>query len=175
MTPASLLLKVYYERLHERMTDRRSELLRRIDDLLARELQSQNFGDLDAEKVNAYREACEAFVDERLEMYNPIGIQYTFGSAPSRMAAELELQLNWYDARAEFDDLVTTARSLVADRVSDEALNSLAEELIRRVGAFPDRSIVWEYRADPARQKLPDYIVACGIEEIVGGCGLSSP
>jgi len=174
MTPASLLLKVYYERLHECMVERRFELLRRIDDLLARELKSKDLGDLDVEKVAAYREACEAFVDERLEMYNPIGVQYTFGVGPSRMAAELELQLNWYDARAEFDDLVATARVLVADGVPDEVLNSLAEELIRRVGAFPDRSIVGEYRADPTLQKLPDYIVACGIEEIIGRCGLSS-
>lgn len=167
MTPASLLLRVYYERLHERMAERRSELLRRIDDLLAEELQSQDFGDMDAEKVAAYREACEAFIDERLEMYNPIGVQYTFGNTPSRLAAELELQLNWYDARAEFEDLVSAARSLVAEGTSDEALGGIAGELISRAGAFPDRSIIAGYRAEPTLQKLPDYVVACGIERIV--------
>lgn len=169
MTPASLLLKVYYERLHERMEMRRSEILLRMDVLLAGEIESQGFGDMDDEKFAAYREACGAFVDERLEMYNPIGVQYTFGNSPSHLAAELELQLNWYDARPEFEELVATARSLVAEGASDDVLSSLAEELIRRTGAFPDRSIIVGYYAEPTLQKLPDYIVARGIEEIVCG------
>lgn len=169
MTPASLLLKVYYERLHERMAANRSRLLVRIDELLTDEIARRGFGGIDAEKLAAYREACEAFLDERLEMYNPIGIQYTFGDGPSPLAAELELQLNWYDSRTEFRDLVATARSLVAQGVSDETMSGLADELIRRAGAFPDRSIVTAYRAEPTRQKLPDYVVARGIEEVVCG------
>jgi len=169
MTPASLLLKVYYERLHERMEMRRSHLLLRIDELLAEEIAAQGFGEMDAEKFAAYREACEAFVDERLEMYNPIGVQYTFGPAPSALAAELEFQLNWYDSRAEFQDLVATAHSLAAEGISDEMMSDLAEELIHRAGAFPDRSIIAGYHAEPTLQKLPDYVVACGIEETVCG------
>lgn len=168
MTPASLLLRVYYEHLHERMEERRSELLRRIDDLLTEELKKEGV-DMDAEKVAAYREACEAFVEERLEMYNPIGVQYTFGSVPSHLAAALELQLNWYDARLEFEELVGMARSLTAGGPSDDRLSGLAEELIRRAGAFPDRSIITSYRKEPALLKLPDYLVARGIEEIVCG------
>ncbi len=167
MTPASLLLKVYYERLHERMAERRSQLLLRIDDLLADELTTRGFGVIDAEKTAAYREACEAFLDERLEMYNPIGVQYTFGNVPSHLAAELELQLNWYDSRDEFRDLLAAARSLAADGASDEALSDLAENLICRAGAFPNRSVIAGYRAEPTLQKLPDYVVARGIEEIV--------
>jgi hypothetical protein len=169
MSSASLLLKVYYERLHDRMEMRRSQLLLRVDELLADEIERRGPGDMDSEKFAAYREACEAFVDERLEMYNPIGVQYTFGDVPSPLAAELEFQLNWYDSRAEFQDLVAIARSLAAEGVSDDAMNDLADELIRRAGAFPDRSIVAAYRAEPTLQKLPDYIVACGIEEIICG------
>jgi len=167
MTSASLLLKVYYERLHDRMEACRSELLLRIDALLAEEIETQDFGDMDAEKVAAYHEASKAFVDERLEMYNPIGVQYTFGDAPSQLAAELEFQLNWYDSRVEFKDLVAEARSLVAEGAPDDALSSLAKELIRRVGAFPDRSIIAGYRAEPTLQKLADYVVARGIEDII--------
>lgn len=169
MTPASLLLKVYYERLHERMEMRRSQLLRRVDELLADEIERRGAGDMDAERFAAYREACEAFVDERLEMYNPIGVQYTFGDVPSHLAAELEFQLNWFDSRAEFQDLVAVARSLTVEGLSDDVMNDRADELIRRAGAFPDRSILAGYRAEPTLQKLPDYIVACGIEEIVCG------
>lgn len=169
MTPASLLLKVYYERLHERMEMRRSHLLLRVEELLADEIAAQGFDAMDAEKFSAYREACEAFVDERLEMYNPIGVQYTFGNVPSPLAAELEFQLNWYDSRAEFQNLVATAHSLAAEGVSDDTMTDLAEELIRRAGAFPDRSIITGYHAEPTLQKLPDYIVACGIEEILYG------
>ena len=85
------------------------------------------------------------------------------------MAAELEFELNWYNSRPEFADLVATARSLAGESVSDDMLETLAGELIGRAGAFPDRSIIQAYAAEPAMQKLPDYVVACVIEEIVCG------
>jgi len=169
VTGASILLKAYYERLHELMAPRRADLLSRIDELLSAEVAGRAFGDMDAEKLAAYREACVAFIDERLESYNPIGIQYTFGRPSSRMAAELEFELNWYDSRPEFARLVATARSLAAGSVSDDVLPDLADELIRQAGAFPDRSIIDAYHVDPTLQKLPDYIVARVIEETVCG------
>ena len=107
-------------------------------------------------------------------MYNPIGVQYTFDRPTSRQAMDLEFQLNWYDSRREFEDLVAVARSLVSDApddVSDEMLHGLADRLIHQAGAFPDRSIVAGYSAGPTLQKLPDYIVASAIEVVV--CGRS--
>jgi hypothetical protein len=169
MTSASVLLKAYYERLHELMAARRAEMLSRIGELLEVEVANRDFGEMDEDKLAAYREACIAFVDERQEAYNPIGIQYTFDRSTSRRAAELELQLNWYDSRGEFADLVAAARSLAAEMTSDEVLPDQVEELIRRAGAFPDLSILAAYHAEPALQKLPDYIVACAVEEIVCG------
>src|SRR5512139_2901188 len=135
MTPASLLLKAYYERLHDLMEKHRSRLLLRIDELLVQEIQSRGFGDVDGERLAAYREACVAFIDERLETYNPIGIQYMFGPAPSPLAAELEFELNWYNSRPEFADLVATARELAGADPPDEMLPDLADELIARAGA----------------------------------------
>lgn len=169
MTSASVLLNAYYERLHELMAARRAELLSRIDELLNTEVATLGLGDMDAEKLAAYREACVAFIDERQEAYNPIGIQYTFDRSTSRGAAELEFQLNWYDSRGEFADLVATARSLAAEAASDETLPNCVGALIRQAGAFPDRSIIAGYHAGPTLQKLPDFIVACVIEEIVCG------
>jgi hypothetical protein len=151
------------------MEVRRTDLLSRIDELLTAETARRDWRDLDPDKLAAYREACVAFIDERLESYNPIGIQYTFGCPSSRLAAELEFQLNWYNSRPEFAELVATAQSLAAEAESDKALPDLADELIQRAGAFPDRSIIDAYRPEPALQKLPDYIVACAIEEIVCG------
>jgi len=43
----------------------------------------------------------------------------------------------------------------------------LAAELITQVGAFPDKSIIAGYEAKPGLRKLPDYIVARAIEEII--------
>jgi hypothetical protein len=136
---------------------------------LPAEAAKQGFRDMDSSRRAAYREACIAFIDERLESYNPIGIQYTFDRVSSREAAELELQLNWYDSRSEFAELVAVARSLAAEAGSDEVLPDLADELIRRAGAFPDRSILAAYAEEPALQKLPDHLVARVIEEIVCG------
>jgi hypothetical protein len=166
---ASVILKAYYERLYELMEARRTSLLPRIDELLTAETARRDWRDLDGDKLAAYREACIAFIDERVESYNPIGIQYTFGSVPSKTAAELEFQLNWYNSRPEFAELVATARSLATGAESDEALPDLANELIQLAGAFPDRSIIDAYHPEPTRQKLPDYIVACVIEEVVCG------
>jgi hypothetical protein len=167
MTPASLLLKVYYERLYDRMEKRRSRLLQRMDGLLAAEIESRPFAVTDPERLAAYRETCIAFLDERLETYNPVGIQYTFGNAPSELASELEFQLDWYDSKPEFTGLVAIARNLAEDGISDDTRATCADELIRRAGAFPDRSIIDAYEAGPALLKLPDYVVARAIEEIV--------
>lgn len=165
-----LLLKAYYERLHERMAADRARLDAWIETTLPAEIERQGLGPMDGHQLQAYREACLAFVDERTEMYNPIGIQYTFDRPTSRQAMDLEFQLNWYDSRREFEDLVAAARSLVSDApddVSDEMLHELADRLIRQAGAFPDRSIVAGYAAGPTLQKLPDYIVASAIETVV--------
>lgn len=172
MSPAQLLLKAYYERLYERLEAMREALTSRMDELLLAEVAKQGFADMDADKLAAYRDACIAFIDERLETYNPIGIQYTFGRPSSRLAAELEFQLNWYNSRPEFAELVAMARSLAAGVASDDLLPEAVEELIRRAGAFPDRSIIEAYHAAPALQKLPDYIVACTMEEVI--CGRKS-
>jgi len=174
MSPASLLLKAYYERLYERMVDGRAQLLLRIDEMLSAEIERRRFPDMDEEKRTAYRDACEAFFDERLETYNPIGVQYTFGHVPSQLAAELEFQLDWYDSKGEFADLVAAARSLAGPDMADETIRHLAAELIGLVGAFPDRSIISGYRVAPALQKLPDYILACAIEEVICATGSSS-
>jgi hypothetical protein len=167
MNPTRVILKAYYERLYERLESGRARVVARIDALVPAEIERRRFGPMDPEKVQAYREACYAFVDERLEMYNPIGIQYTFDRHGSRQAAELEFQLNWYNSRPEFETLVTAARSLAADGTSDEVLEDLADALIRQVGAFPDQSIIAGYLEQPSRQKLPDFIVACAIEQVV--------
>ena len=51
--------------------------------------------------------------------------------------------------------------------MTDENVHVLAEELIGKVGAFPDKSIIAGYEAKPALQKLPDYIVAGAIEQLI--------
>ncbi len=169
MGPARLLLKAYYELLYDRMAEERPRLVARVEELLPAEVARQGFRDLDADRLAAYQEACVAFIDERLETYNPIGIQYTFGPTASRLAAELEFELNWYNSRQEFAALVAAARSLAGTDIPEGTLPGLAEELIRQVGAFPDRSILETYAAAPALPKLPDYIVACIIEELICG------
>jgi hypothetical protein len=52
--------------------------------------------------------------------------------------------------------------------MTEENMRRLADELIRKVGAFPDRSIIPAYEAEPALGKLPDYVVARAIEETLG-------
>jgi hypothetical protein len=167
MNETKLLLNTYYEALHDRLVADRQLLAEKIEKLLQTEFANNDFGNITREKYNAYRDACLAFVDERIEMYNPIGIQYTFDSARRSQAFELELQLNFYDSRAEFKALVETAQSKLQARTNEQQLQELADELIKDLGAFPDKSIISAYLASPALGKLPDYIVARAVEELI--------
>jgi len=167
MSETSILLKAYYEALYEQLEAGKELLAGRIDDLLAAEIAARGFGDFDREKYTAYRDACLAFVDERIEAYNPIGIQYLYDREMAKSAFELELQLDWYDSRAEFAALVQAARNKAEADVTEERLRVLAEELIMQVGAFPDKSIILAYESKPELKKLPDYIVAQTIEQII--------
>ena len=166
MNETKVLLQAYYETLYDRLEARKPLIAARIGELLSDEVERQGYEGFDGGKLEAYREACLAFVDERIEAYNPTGLQYLFDRKVAKGAFELELQLDWYDSRAEFEALVRQARSRSAD-VTDENVRALAEELIARAGAFPDRSIIAGYEEKPGLQKLPDYIVARALEEIV--------
>jgi len=163
----NLLLKAYYEALYERLETNKNLLAIKIEKLLAKEIVKLGFGNLNQDKYAAYRDACMAFVDERMEMYNPIGIQYTFDRITSPQAAALELHLNWYDSGAEFEALMNAVRARAEVEMTEEKIWALADELIKRLGAFPDKSIISAYQADPAVTKLPDYVVAQAIEEII--------
>jgi hypothetical protein len=167
MSETSILLKAYYEALYELLEDRKEHLSLQIDNLLTAEIAARGFGNFDRDKYAAYRDACLAFVDERIEAYNPIGIQYLYDRERAKEAFELELQLDWYDSRTEFAALVQAARSKTEPDVTEERLRVLATELIVQVGAFPDKSIISAYEAKPDLKKLPDYIVARAIEQLI--------
>ncbi len=167
MSETKLLLNAYYEALHDRLEANKQLLTERIEKLLQAEFTNCDFGNIDQEKFNAYRDACLAFINERIEMYNPIGIQYTFDSSRRRQAFELELQLNFYDSRAEFEALIQTAQGKLQALTNERGLPELADEIIKDVGAFPDKSIISAYKTSPALGKLPDYIVARAIEELI--------
>jgi hypothetical protein len=167
MTDTNLLLKAYYEALYELLQANKELLITKVEQLLTKEIEKCGFEDFDEDKYSAYKEACLAFIDERIETYNPFGIQYTFDQTRSMEAFELEMQIDWYDSRAEFKNLVRAARSKAQTGEMEGRLEFMAEELIKELGAFPDKSIISAYEAEPGLRKLPDYIVALTIEEII--------
>ncbi len=160
-------MNAYYEALYERLENGKTLLAAKIEKLLPEEIKNLGLAPLNTEKYDAYRDACLAFIDERIEMYNPIGFQYTFDNIASPLAAELELHLNWYDAQAEFEALIKLVRAKTQAQMTDEKMCILADELIKQFGAFPDNSIISAYRASPAPEKLPDYVLALAIEDII--------
>ena len=163
-----MLLKAYYEALYGLLEAKKTILSTRIRKLLGEEITQFGMERFNNEKYAAYRDACLAFLDERLETYNPIGIQYTFDRIRADEAIQLELQLDWYDSTAEFEALMEAIRGKVTEGMTEERMWQLAGELIREVGAFPDKSIISTYEVEPALSKLPDYVVARAIEEIIG-------
>ncbi|MBN1764947.1 MAG: hypothetical protein JW860_06785 [Sedimentisphaerales bacterium] len=167
MSQVWILLNVYYEMLYERLVKNRELCVSRLEELLNEELAKGGYGPLRSDKFAAYLDACEAFIDERLEMYNPIGIQYLYDKGSAEDAFELEMELSWYDSRAEFQSLVEAVRKKLKSPVNDLAIQAYANELILEVGAYPDKSIISGYETSPGLNKLPDYIVARVIEEII--------
>ncbi len=167
MSETGVLLKAYYEALYERLEANKEALVGKIDILLAGEIEKRGFEGFSKEKYKAYRDACLAFIDERIEAYNPIGIQYIYNRSSAKELIEMELQLNWYDSTNEFQSLVETAKSKATEDLTDEQLRLLVEEIINEAGVFPDRSIISAYEAKPGLNKLPDYIVARTIEEVI--------
>jgi hypothetical protein len=167
MSDVSLLLKAYYEALYERIDANRQLLVVKAEVLLSQEITRAGYKAFDGDKFSAYLEAAVAFIDERIELYNPFGMQYLFDRSRAKEGFDLEMKLNWYDSRIEFDDLVEAARQKL-DVMDDQSnLQDAAIELIKEQGAFPDRSIIASYQVAPALNKLPDYIVAQAIEQIL--------
>jgi hypothetical protein len=171
-----MLIHAYLERLHDLLEEARPECLAKVEEFLQQELANQDFGEeLEGERYAAYLEAAQSFVAERIETYNPIGVQYVYDGIDGQEAIDLDMQLNWYDSRIEYEDLKEAAREILAntppgaaelqDRTVD--FQEMAGELIVRCGAYPDRSIIAGYELAPALRKLPDYVMARAIEEIL--------
>ena len=167
MDEAGLLLKAYWEHLHDRLVENKPLLTAKVQTLLKTEFDNRRFPDLDEHKYAAYKEASLAFVEERIETYNPVGLQYLFDARRRHGAAELEFGLDWFNSREEFEQLLSAAARKAVQGLTDEQLVRLTAELIREMGAYPDKSIIAGFKADPQPVKLPDYIVALAIEEVI--------
>ena len=105
MSNVSILLNAYYERLYEKLEGVRDILVAQAGKILTDEIRKREFKDFNEEKYAAYQEASIAFIDERIEAYNPTGVQYTFDNIHRKLVQELELQLDWYDSRNEFAEV----------------------------------------------------------------------
>lgn len=163
MEQERLILNAYYESLHDILLERRGRVIDAIKKILPAEL--AKFGPYTSEDFDAYFEAALAFLDERLEMYNPFGFQYTFGNLYSELALKLELQLSWFDSSKEFEILQSAVDDIIKLGFDEKNLNDYARSLISRLGAFPDKSIIDTYRLKPAVNHLPDFLLASAIEQ----------
>ncbi len=132
-----MLVKAYYETLYEMLEANRQLLIKTVEDVLAEELIAGGYEPFDKEKFSAYLEASVAFVDERIELYNPFGMQYLYDRSRADVAFEMEMKLNWYDSSDEFDELLEAARLMLKDMPDQQNLQQAAGELIKEQGAFP--------------------------------------
>jgi len=167
MDTTRLLLNTYYEALYEWIQAKRRLLEQRIGELVGKEIKRLGFGDLSSDKIEAYREASVAFLEERVESYDPVGHQYIYTSSQRKRASGLQSQLDWYDSGREFARLLDSASQKAQSELANERLEELANELIEDFGAFPDRSIISAYESEPALSKLPDYVLSRAIEELL--------
>lgn len=167
MSSLRTILHAYYEQLYNRLRDRAAECARNAADIVGREARRPRFPTLTESRMRAYLEAVVAFYDERIEMYDPFGLQYTFGPTSGAEAFALEDMLDWYSSRAEFAELCERARDLLRARMSDADLAAAGAALVRACGAYPDRSIIRTYESDPQANHLPDYALARALETML--------
>jgi len=162
-----ILLNAYYEQLYEKLVGARDILVSHVEKILTDEIRRQGFKNLPEEKYAAYRETSIAFIDERIEAYNPTGIQYTFDNIHRKLVQNIELQFDWYDSRSELAELLELVHEKAEIKMDEERTKQLVEEIIKEFGAFPDRSIITAYESEPELFKLPDYVVARAIEGVI--------
>jgi len=167
MKKVKLLLNTYYELLYKRLEAKSNDCKEMVRRVLQEEIDKQGWEQFGEDKFAAYQEACNAFIMERLEMYNPIGTQYLFDQGNKTEAFELELAINWYDSRGEYRHLVESALEKSDVKGFEQKLPQLAQELIEEFGAYPDQSIIAGYKVRPELNKLPDYVVARVIEKLL--------
>jgi len=94
MTQTKVLLRCYYEILHDLLVERKNVLINRIGNVLKDTVKTSGFEKLTRDAYEAYWQACLAFIEERIETYNPIGVQYTYSRERREEAFELEMQLD---------------------------------------------------------------------------------
>ena len=168
MNKSRILMNAYIETLYERLSVEKEGCIRQMRPLLQSEIAAQQFDIHRPDKFDAYLEACVAFLDERLESYNPIGLQWTFPQTTVSEAFEMEAIVDWYDSRDEFESLrhqiETKVQACSDEACSEEAIRRLADELIAEHGAYPNHSIIESYRRRPQKNHLPDLVVATVIE-----------
>ena len=70
------------------------------------------------------------------------------------------------NSRAEYEALRNAAQAKAEMDMTDARMRELAQELVRELGAFPSQSIIKAYRAAPALNGVPDYIVAQAIATV---------
>jgi len=164
-------MNAYIETLYERLSVAKDGCIQQMGPLLQSEIVAQQFDIHRPDKFDAYLEACVAFLDERLESYNPIGLQWIFPQTMVEEAFEMEAIVDWYDSRDEFDRLChqikTKLQAYSDEACSEEAVKQLADELIAEHGAYPNHSIIEAYRRRPQKNYLPDLVVATVIEAVL--------
>src|SRR4030042_3326993 len=138
MNKSKLLLNAYFEALHDLLSREKEVIKDEIDELLRTEL--AKLVSVTDEKITAYLDAALAFLDERIDMYNPVGLQYLYDNQPSEFARQIELQLDWYDSSGEFHSILDAIDSITKTGFEPEQLPKLAQQLVKKFGAFPDRS-----------------------------------
>ena len=166
MDEVGLLLKAYWEQLHDRLVENRELLAAKIETILKKEIAQSRFPGFDKDKYTAYRDAAFDFLEERIEAYNPVGLQYLFDANRRQEAAELEFGLDWFNSKEEFQRLLDATARKAVPGMNDEQLYQAACVLISEMGAYPDNSIIAGFETSPELKKLPDYIVAKALEEL---------
>lgn len=166
MNHVRLLIKVYKEMLHELLNTYIDLFQASLPTLLRDEI-SKLGKKLDSNQYLTIKDECTKFFHVRLESYDPSGYQHTLNDLKSPDYYQLRRQSDWYNDQVEFDHFVDAINDKVKEEMSEEETRQAADELLREVGAFPDNSIISGYESEPKLNRLPDYVVARIIEEMI--------
>ncbi len=166
MTTRKDIWGLYFARLLDLLRQERPRLEKLIREQVRDEI-ALRYPRLD-ERTSKYQEVAVGFLEERLcEYRDDYWETYLQPLATGASAAEIRdvsRQLGWYDMQPEEEEIDQRIETGLNLRQSPD---NIVGALIQEFGAFPNKSIIRAYSAQPKTNYLPEYALAVAIQQVV--------
>ena len=158
---------IYFSKLYELLVGERTRIERLIREETENEI-STRWKDINWEGIEAYIRAGLSFIEERLYAYSLDSLdrflRVVTAGVSSAALARIDELLTWYDWKQEkkqIDAKIETGLNIM------QTQEDIVDDLLDEFGAFPNKSIIQQYKQEPKKNYLPDYALAIAIQQVI--------